>query len=148
MSFHLYVISEVYSNADGSVQYIELSTSAAGQHVLNGHTMTGTQGSRHAFVYLPRQPAKFGYRQHYGAYCHTRVCRPRSGDTGLHRFCSSATAWWISPASTASPMGRFQVARNRSTTAAPASPTRRRILPALRPSFQVTRSPAIQATTT
>ena len=59
MSFHLYVISEVYSNADGSVQYIELSTSAAGQHVLGGHAITGTQQGAltHSFTFPGNLPS-------------------------------------------------------------------------------------------
>jgi hypothetical protein len=39
-SFHLWVIDEVYSNASGSVQFIELSTSAGGEQFLTGHVIT------------------------------------------------------------------------------------------------------------
>jgi hypothetical protein len=39
-SFHLWVIDEVYSNASGSVQFIELSTSASGEQFLSGHAIT------------------------------------------------------------------------------------------------------------
>jgi hypothetical protein len=38
-SSHLWEITEVFSNADGSVQYIELSTTSAGQTALSGHTI-------------------------------------------------------------------------------------------------------------
>lgn len=39
-SFHLWTINEVFSNADGSIQYVELFTSFGGQGVLGGHTIT------------------------------------------------------------------------------------------------------------
>jgi len=39
-SFHLWQIDEVYSNASGTVQYIEFATSAAGEEFLTGHGIT------------------------------------------------------------------------------------------------------------
>lgn len=41
-SFHLWEISEVYSNADGSVQYIELTTTAASQNQVGGEDIVVT----------------------------------------------------------------------------------------------------------
>ena len=41
-SFHDWDINEVYSNADGSVQFIELFTSSNGQEFLSGHKITST----------------------------------------------------------------------------------------------------------
>ena len=41
-AFHLWDIVEVYSNADGSVQFIELSTSSDSQQFLQGHTITAS----------------------------------------------------------------------------------------------------------
>jgi hypothetical protein len=44
-SFHLYQIVEIYSSADGTVQYIELfepANSLQGQNFLAGHTVTST----------------------------------------------------------------------------------------------------------
>jgi cysteine-rich repeat protein len=38
-TFHLWRLSEVYSNADGGVQFVELSTSSSGQNVLNGRQL-------------------------------------------------------------------------------------------------------------
>ena len=38
-NFHLWEISEVYSNANESVQFIELTTTFNGQQVLNGHSL-------------------------------------------------------------------------------------------------------------
>ncbi len=39
-SFHFYDIQEVFSNADGSIMFIELFTTSGGQQFLNGHTIT------------------------------------------------------------------------------------------------------------
>lgn len=44
MSFHLYAIKEVFSSADGSVQFIELSTTSSGEGFWAGHTLRATQG--------------------------------------------------------------------------------------------------------
>jgi MYXO-CTERM domain-containing protein len=41
-AFHLWQIKEVYSNADGSVQYIELFTIYGSQNFVNGHQITAT----------------------------------------------------------------------------------------------------------
>ena len=45
MSFHLYQIDEIFTNADGTQQYIELSTTANGQNLLSTHTITVTQNN-------------------------------------------------------------------------------------------------------
>ena len=46
--FHLWEISELFSNADGTVQFIELRALAGGQQFLAGHavTTTGSTGTR------------------------------------------------------------------------------------------------------
>ncbi len=41
-TFHLWDVSEIYSNHDGSVQFIEFFTAIANQQSLNGHTITAT----------------------------------------------------------------------------------------------------------
>ena len=38
-AFHFYDIQEIFSNADGSVQFIELFTADTGQEFLSGHTL-------------------------------------------------------------------------------------------------------------
>tara|TARA_B110000444_G_scaffold255785_1_gene290833 strand:+ start:1214 stop:2260 length:1047 start_codon:yes stop_codon:yes gene_type:complete len=43
-SFHLWMINEVFSNGDGTIQYIELTTTFAGQEVLSGHSLVSTDG--------------------------------------------------------------------------------------------------------
>ena len=46
-SFHTFQIHELYSSADGTVQFVELKEglSADGQQFLSGHTLTSSQGS-------------------------------------------------------------------------------------------------------
>jgi len=43
-SFHLWQLSELYSNADGTVQFVELTTVFGGQQFVMGHTITSTTG--------------------------------------------------------------------------------------------------------
>jgi hypothetical protein len=43
-TFHLWVMNELYSNADGSVQFLELTAQSSGQQFMNGHTLTATGG--------------------------------------------------------------------------------------------------------
>ena len=42
-SFHLWQIKELYSNASGTVQFIELTASAGGQQFIGGRTITSSQ---------------------------------------------------------------------------------------------------------
>jgi hypothetical protein len=42
MTFHFFHINEIYSNADGSVQFIEFVGDADGQHEWAGHSLTST----------------------------------------------------------------------------------------------------------
>ena len=49
-SFHLWAISELYSNADGSVQFLELTAITSAQEFVAGHTLTSSSGgTRHSF---------------------------------------------------------------------------------------------------
>jgi hypothetical protein len=41
-AFHLWDIKEVFSNQDGTVQFVELFTTASGETDLNNHTLTAT----------------------------------------------------------------------------------------------------------
>ncbi len=47
-AFHLWNISEAFSNADGTVQYIEFQALAGGQQFLQGHTLTASGGANPA----------------------------------------------------------------------------------------------------
>jgi len=50
MSFHLFHISEAYSSADGSIQFIEFHGEANSQHLWDPYTLTVTQGGTvHSF---------------------------------------------------------------------------------------------------
>lgn len=51
-SFHLWQISEIFSSADGAIQYIELRTTADGQQLLNGVSLISTNatGGSHGSV--------------------------------------------------------------------------------------------------
>ena len=44
-TFHLWYVNEIYSNADGSVQYIEFKAAAAGQQYLKDHVLRSSSGS-------------------------------------------------------------------------------------------------------
>jgi serralysin len=58
MSFHTYTLNELYSNADGTVQFIELTNgSANGQSFWLGHDITVTQGGVvHRFAFPNNLP--------------------------------------------------------------------------------------------
>jgi hypothetical protein len=44
-TFHLWQITQAYSNADGTVQYVQLVALAGGQQFLAGHSIASSQGS-------------------------------------------------------------------------------------------------------
>jgi hypothetical protein len=51
-TFHLNQITQLYSNTDGTVQFIELKAYAGGQQFLAGHTITSSQGAAsHSFAF-------------------------------------------------------------------------------------------------
>ncbi len=54
-SFHTFVINEIYSNADGTVQYVELREAAGfgGQNLLAGLTLTSTHGGVTKTFFFP-----------------------------------------------------------------------------------------------
>jgi hypothetical protein len=58
-SFHLWDVDEIYSDASGSVQFIELklSGSTGGEQFIGGHSITVTQGATsHMFVFPNNLP--------------------------------------------------------------------------------------------
>ncbi|HEV8503003.1 MAG TPA: hypothetical protein VGR63_15640 [Casimicrobiaceae bacterium] len=57
-TFHLWQISEVYSNASGTVQYIEFATTAAGEEFLTGHAITVKTA---ASMYTPSMQTSFTF---------------------------------------------------------------------------------------
>jgi len=57
-NFHLWRIDQVYSNADGTIQYIVMVALAGGQEFISGHTITVTQGSTvHTLAFTKDLPA-------------------------------------------------------------------------------------------
>ena len=57
-AFHLYDIKEVFSNADGSVQFVELFTSFNNQQFLSGHTIVASQdASTNTFTFAGSGPS-------------------------------------------------------------------------------------------
>ena len=55
--FHEWEIDEIYSNADGSVQYIELATTFNGQHVVGAHVINATSdGITKTFTFPTNSP--------------------------------------------------------------------------------------------
>jgi Repeat of unknown function (DUF5648) len=59
-SFHTFQINEIYSNADGTIQFIELkeSAGASGQNFLAEHTLTSSSGgNRKTFVFPNNLPS-------------------------------------------------------------------------------------------
>ena len=60
-TFHFWEISEIYSNADGTVQYIELFTASNSQQFTTGRTIRASQGaSSNDFVFPGNTPAPTG----------------------------------------------------------------------------------------
>ncbi len=60
-TFHLFVIDQVYSNADGSIQFIvfQQTPPANDEHQWSGHALTSTHdGVAHAFVYPHDLPSR------------------------------------------------------------------------------------------
>ncbi|MBL8523701.1 MAG: hypothetical protein JNN20_08435 [Betaproteobacteria bacterium] len=55
-AFHLWRIDEIYSNASGTVQYIELTALNGGQQFLNGTTLTSTNGTTKTFTFPANLP--------------------------------------------------------------------------------------------
>src|SRR5882672_4746924 len=56
-SFHLFQITQLFSNADGTVQFIELQALAGGQQFLTGHSIGTSQGgSSHSYVFTSDLP--------------------------------------------------------------------------------------------
>jgi hypothetical protein len=56
-TFHLWRITQLYSNADGTVQFIELTALASGQQYLTGHTIKSSQGATtHSYTFTMGLP--------------------------------------------------------------------------------------------
>ncbi len=57
-SFHFWAFTEIFSNDDGSVQFVELFTESVGQQFANGQTFQVTQGaSTNSYIFPANTPA-------------------------------------------------------------------------------------------
>jgi len=57
-TFHLWDFNELFTNADGTIQFIELFTSFNGQQFASGESFLATQGvATHSFVFPSNTPA-------------------------------------------------------------------------------------------
>jgi uncharacterized repeat protein (TIGR01451 family) len=57
--FHLWKVNEIFSCADGSIQFIEFTTEFDGQHVLAGHELRATNlnsSQTHSFIFPANSP--------------------------------------------------------------------------------------------
>src|SRR5258708_39657387 len=64
-TFHLFQIVKVFSNASGTVQYIELFTTSPGQEFLSGRAINS---NAHSFMFtsnLPATPTHTTANQHF-----------------------------------------------------------------------------------
>src|SRR5258705_10289368 len=51
-TFHLWSMSELYSNADGTIQFLEMTALTGGQQFLNGHILVASSGGvNHAIAF-------------------------------------------------------------------------------------------------
>jgi hypothetical protein len=68
-TFHLWQITQLYSSADGKVQYVELMAMASQQQYIMGHTISSFQGSNsHVFVFPSNLPGDTGTTEGGGFY--------------------------------------------------------------------------------
>ncbi|MGZ5040035.1 MAG: hypothetical protein ACXWBQ_04760 [Usitatibacter sp.] len=68
-TFHLWRMTQFYSNADGSVQYIELMALASGQQYLSNHTITSSSGSNtHSYTFTTDLPGDSAMDMEGGYY--------------------------------------------------------------------------------
>jgi hypothetical protein len=52
-AFHLWKVSEIFSDASGTVQFVELETSVGGQQFVAGHTLTISSGNTQKIFTIP-----------------------------------------------------------------------------------------------
>jgi hypothetical protein len=58
-TFHLWHITQVYSNADTTVQFIELTAYGSGEQFISGHTITSSQGATtHSYTFPTDLPGE------------------------------------------------------------------------------------------
>ncbi len=56
-TYHMWRIDQLYSNGDGSVQFVVVTALSAGQQFIQGHTLTSSQGgATHSFTFPSNLP--------------------------------------------------------------------------------------------
>ncbi len=57
-AFHLWTMTEIYSNADGSVQFLELLVNANGEHLIGGHALVSSRvgGDTRTYIFPRNTP--------------------------------------------------------------------------------------------
>ncbi|HUQ28280.1 MAG TPA: hypothetical protein VM051_06790 [Usitatibacter sp.] len=68
-TFHLWYVNEIYSNADGSVQFIEMKAASSGQQFIKNHTIRSTSGSQtHTYTFPNDLPGDSAEGSESGGY--------------------------------------------------------------------------------
>jgi hypothetical protein len=97
-TFHLWFADELYSNADGSVQFLEMTAETSGQQFLSGHPLITTQGgTTHSFTVTADLPGdSAGHRMLFGtqSFANLGVVRPDVIVPDGFFFTGSGTISW------------------------------------------------------
>jgi len=97
-TFHLWFSDELYSNADGSVQFLEMTAETSGQQFLSGHPLITTQGgATHTFTVPSDLPGdSSGHRMIFGTqgFANLGVVRPDVIVPNGFFFLGSGTISW------------------------------------------------------
>jgi len=97
-TFHLWFADELYSNADGSVQFLEMTAETSGQQFLSGHPLIATQGgTTHSFTVTADLPGdSAGHRMIFGtqSFANLGVVRPDVIVPDGFFFLGSGTISW------------------------------------------------------
>jgi hypothetical protein len=68
-NFHSWRIDQIYSNQDGTIQYVVVVALASGQQFISGHAITVSQGStKHAMTFTKNLPSDTGMMTGCGYY--------------------------------------------------------------------------------
>ena len=68
-TFHLWRTDQIYSNADGTIQYIVMMAMASGQQFISGHSIAVSQGSTtHTYTFNDDMPSDSAIVENGGGY--------------------------------------------------------------------------------
>ena len=85
-NFHLFRIEQLYSNADGTVQFIVMheATGSDGEHLWSGQAAHGHRRPGAAIRHLPVESSERGHGRTPCTDRHAGLCRARPRDPGFH----------------------------------------------------------------